>query len=118
MHQTTAAFGESIASFQNTRSVLASLQSDAVMLRPYLDRCIELHMPGRLTAVEAAMVKLQATEMASETVDECLQLHGGAGYMWEYPIARAWADARYARIAGGTAEIMRKIIGQSLVGRE
>ncbi len=75
-------------------------------------------MPGRVTAVEAAMVKLQATEMASETVDECLQLHGGAGYMWEYPIARAWPDARYARIAGGTAKIMRKIIGQSLVGRE
>ena len=111
------AFGKQIADFQNTRFRLADVKSNAVMMRVYVDRCIELHMQGKLDAVDAAMAKLQSTEMASKVLDECLQLHGGAGYMWEYPIARAWAEARYARIAGGTAEIMREIIGRSLLGK-
>jgi len=110
------AFGKQISDFQNTRFRLADVKSNAVMMRVYIDRCIELHLEGKLDAVDAAMVKLQSTEMASKVLDECLQLHGGAGYMWEYPVARGWAEARYARIAGGTAEIMREIIGRSLVG--
>ncbi|MEZ5738216.1 MAG: acyl-CoA dehydrogenase family protein [Burkholderiaceae bacterium] len=115
--QSRKAFGKAIADFQNTRFRLADVKSNAVMMRVYIDRCIELHLQGKLDAVDAAMAKLQATEMASKVMDECLQLHGGAGYMWEYPIARAWAEVRYARIAGGTAEIMREIIGRSLVGK-
>lgn len=115
--QQRKAFGKAISDFQNTRFKLADVKSNAVMMRIYIDKCIELHMEGKLDAVDAAMAKLQSTEMASKVMDECLQLHGGAGYMWEYPIARAWAEVRYARIAGGTAEIMREIIGRSLVGK-
>ena len=88
------------------------------MLRAFVDRCIALHLEGRLDAVTAAMAKLQATELQNRLLDECLQLHGGYGYMWEYPIARAWADARMARIAGGTSEIMKEIIGRNLLKEE
>jgi acyl-CoA dehydrogenase len=74
-----------------------------------------MHLEGKLEATDAAMAKLLSTEMLSEVVDDCLQLFGGYGYMWEYPIARAWADARMARIAGGTVEIMREIIGRDVL---
>jgi len=110
------AFGRSIASFQNTRFKLAEVKSQAVMLRVFVDRCIELHLDGQLDAVDAAMAKLLSTDMTCDLLDECLQLFGGYGYMWEYPIARAWADARMARIAGGTSEIMKEIIGRSVTG--
>ena len=108
------AFGRPIAAFQNTRFKLAEVKSKAVMLRAYIDRCIELHLTGDLTADDAAMAKLMSTDIMCEVLDDCLQLHGGMGYMWETPIARAWADNRMARIAGGSSEIMKEIIGRTL----
>ncbi len=109
------AFGKSIADFQNTQFKLAEVKSQAVMLRVYVDKCIELHLKGELTAVDAAMAKMQSTEMMCQVLDDCLQLFGGYGYMWEYPIARAWADNRMARIAGGTSEIMKQIISRDML---
>ena len=111
------AFDRPIAGFQNTRFKLADVKSRATMLRVFVDRCTTALLDNKLDQVDGAMAKLLASEMLTELLDECLQLHGGAGYMWEYPIARAWADARVSRIAGGTTEIMREIIGRSLVGR-
>jgi acyl-CoA dehydrogenase len=111
------AFGQSISNFQNTRFTLADVKSKTVMLRVFVDRCIQMHLEGKLDAVDAAITKLLSSEMLCELLDDCLQLFGGYGYMWEYPIARAWADARMSRIAGGTCEIMREIIGRSLVGK-
>ena len=111
------AFGQSISDFQNTRFTLADVKSKTVMLRVFVDRCIQMHLEGNLDAVDAAITKLLASEMLCELLDDCLQLFGGYGYMWEYPIARAWADARMSRIAGGTCEIMREIIGRNLVGK-
>lgn len=108
------AFGRPVIGFQNTRFKLAEVKARAVMLRTFVDRCIELHMDAGLTADDAAIAKLQSTEMMCEILDECLQLHGGMGFMWETPIARAWADNRMARIAGGTSEIMKEIIGRTL----
>ncbi|MEM1299005.1 MAG: acyl-CoA dehydrogenase family protein, partial [Pseudomonadota bacterium] len=113
--QDREAFGRPIAGFQNTRFKLAEVKSRAVMLRAFIDRCIELHLDGALTADDAAMAKLMSTEIMCEVLDDCLQLHGGMGYMWETPIARAWADNRMARIAGGSSEIMKEIIGRALL---
>ena len=110
------AFGRTIADFQNTRFKLAEIKSDALMLRVFVDKCIELLMRGELSAEDAAVAKLRASEIMSNALDECLQLFGGYGYMWEYPIARAWADNRFARIAGGSSEIMKEIIGRDLTG--
>ncbi|MGB7298918.1 MAG: acyl-CoA dehydrogenase family protein [Burkholderiaceae bacterium] len=112
-----SAFGRPIAGFQNTRFKLADVKSQAVMMRVFVDKCLTMHLAGKLDAVDAAIVKLLSAEMMGRLLDECLQLFGGYGYMWEYPVARSWADARMARIAGGTAEIMREIIGRSLVGK-
>jgi len=111
------AFGRSIASFQNTRFKLADAKSQATMMRVFVDKCIAMHMENGLEPTEAAMAKLMSTELMGKILDDCLQLFGGYGYMWEYPIARAWADARMARIAGGTGEVMREIIGRDLLGR-
>ncbi|MEM8972295.1 MAG: acyl-CoA dehydrogenase family protein [Pseudomonadota bacterium] len=111
------AFGGTIADFQNTRFRLAEAHGDAVMLRVFVDRCLEAHEAGELDAVDAAMGKMLCSETLCKHLDALLQLFGGYGYMWEYPIARAWADARVGRIAGGTGEIMREIIGRSLLGR-
>jgi len=108
------AFGKPIAEFQNSRFKLAEVKTQATVTRVFVDRCIELHMAGKLDAVDAAMAKMWASELLCRVLDECLQLHGGAGYMWEYPIARAYADARMSRIAGGTSEIMKEIIGRTL----
>ena len=108
------AFGKPIAAFQNTRFKLAEVKSRTAMLRVFIDRCIELHVNAGLTAEDAAIAKLMATEIMCEVLDDCLQLHGGMGYMWETPIARAWADNRMARIAGGSSEIMKEIIGRTL----
>ena len=112
------AFGRSISSFQNTRFQLATVKSQSTMLRVFVDLCIEMHLKGELDAVDAAMAKMMSAEMMCELLDDCLQLFGGSGYMWEYPIARAWADARMSRIAGGTCEIMREIIGRSMFGNK
>jgi acyl-CoA dehydrogenase len=109
------AFGRTISAFQNTRFKLAEVRTKAEVTRVFVDRCLEQHMKGELNAVDAAMCKMHATETLAWVLDECLQLHGGYGYMWEYPIARAWADARMTRIAGGSTEIMKEIIGRDLL---
>lgn len=108
------AFGRPIAAFQNTRFKLAEIKTQAVVTRAFVDRCIDIHLKGELDATDAAMAKLHTTELLMRALDECLQLHGGYGYMWEFPIARAWADNRMSRIAGGTSEVMKEIIGRSL----
>jgi len=109
------AFGRPIAGFQNTRFKLADAKAAASVTRTFVDRCLELHLEGGLTQEDAAIAKLHTTELLCKVLDDCLQMHGGYGYMWEYPIARAWADARVGRIAGGSSEIMREIIGRSLL---
>ena len=108
------AFGKPLSAFQNTRFKLAEVRTLAATTRAFVDQCIAAHLVGELTSVDAAMVKLHTTEALNKALDECLQLHGGAGYMWEMPIARAWADARMSRIAGGSSEIMKEIIGREL----
>ncbi|MBK1661162.1 acyl-CoA dehydrogenase family protein [Paracraurococcus ruber] len=108
------AFGHTIADFQNTRFVLAELAAKTAAARALTDRLIALQLDGTLDPVEAGMAKLFCTDLQCEVVDRCLQLFGGAGYMMETPIAKAYADARITRIAGGAAEVMKEIIGRRL----
>ncbi len=108
------AFGKTIADFQNTQFKLAELKTEAVIGRVFTDACIEQFMRGELTEVDAAMAKMWLSNLHCKVVDECLQLFGGWGYMWEYPIARAYADARIVKIAGGSIEVMKHIIGRAL----
>jgi alkylation response protein AidB-like acyl-CoA dehydrogenase len=108
------AFGRPVMDFQNTRFQLAQCKTDTAVGRAFIDRCITAQIAGELSAEDGAMAKLWGTELQDRVLDACLQLHGGYGYMWEYPIARLWADSRYQRIAGGTNEIMREIIGRTL----
>jgi alkylation response protein AidB-like acyl-CoA dehydrogenase len=108
------AFGQAIGEFQATRFRLAELVTELDITQNYVDRAILELNAGTLDAVDAAKAKLWATELQGRVVDACLQLHGGYGYMREYPIARAFADARITRIYGGTSEIMKEIIGRSL----
>ncbi|UDY24351.1 acyl-CoA dehydrogenase family protein [Nocardioides sp. Kera G14] len=108
------AFGRPIFGFQNTKFVMAEVFTDIRVTRSFLDECIELHLEGKLDIPTAAMAKLWASEHAQQVVDKCLQLHGGYGYMNEYPVARAWADLRVSQIYGGTSEIMKEIIARSL----
>jgi acyl-CoA dehydrogenase len=108
------AFGRTISDFQNTRFKVAELHADALAKRVFVDRCVELHLGKQLTAVTAAAAKMLCTELQCKAVDECLQFFGGYGYMLEYPIARAYIDARIRKIAGGASEIMREIIGREL----
>lgn len=108
------AFGQAISDFQNTRFKMAELHASAVALRVFVDQCIMEHMEGNLNSTQAAMAKMLTTELQCKTVDECLQFFGGYGYMLEYPIARAYIDARVRRIAGGSSEIMREIIGRDM----
>ncbi|MCA0922672.1 acyl-CoA dehydrogenase family protein [Pseudooceanicola nanhaiensis] len=110
------AFGKTIGDFQNTRFKLAEIKAQAVLLRVFTDRCLEMHMARELDSVDAAIGKMLTSETLCKCLDDMLQMFGGYGYMWEYPIARAWADARVGRIAGGTGEIMREIIGRQLTG--
>jgi alkylation response protein AidB-like acyl-CoA dehydrogenase len=109
------AFGRPISSFQNTRFVLAELHTEAVIARTFVDECVRQLNTGQLTAVDAAMAKWWTSELQNKVADRCLQLHGGYGYMREYPIARAWADARVQRIYGGTSEIMKEIIARRVI---
>jgi len=109
------AFGKPISSFQNTQFKLAEMSSTLTMARVFVDKCLELHIEGKLDVDTAAKVKLLTTEIQCDVIDECLQLHGGYGYMWEYPVARAYADARVQKIYAGTNEIMKLIIARSLV---
>ena len=108
------AFGQPIGSFQNTRFVLAEIATEVEVGQSFIDRCVLALNAGALTAEEASMAKWWCTELQKRVVDRCLQLHGGYGYMLEYPIARAYADARVTTIYGGTTEIMKEIIGRSL----
>ncbi len=108
------AFGKTIGDFQNTQFKLAELKTEAVVGRQFTDKCIESFMAGELDAVDAAMAKMWLSNMHCKVVDECLQLFGGWGYMWEYPIARAYADARIVKIAGGSIEVMKHIIGRHM----
>ena len=108
------AFGQTIADFQNTQFVLADLKTRATVARVYTDKCIELFMQGKLDSVDAAMAKMFVCELHCDAVDKCLQLFGGWGYMWEYPITRAYADARIVKIAGGSIEVMKVIIAREM----
>ncbi|PIP80081.1 MAG: acyl-CoA dehydrogenase [Gammaproteobacteria bacterium CG22_combo_CG10-13_8_21_14_all_40_8] len=108
------AFGKPLSSFQNTQFKLAEAATDVTSTRVFVDKCLELHVAGSLDAATAAKIKLQATEVQCKVLDECLQLHGGYGYMWEYPVARAYADARVQKIYAGTSEVMKLIISRSL----
>jgi len=107
-------FGQTVFDFQNTQFKLAEMTADVEAGRPFIDRCIELHAKGECSMYLAAKAKLWATELADRVLDDCLQLHGGYGYVWEFPIARAWADARVHRIYAGTNEVMKYIIAKSL----
>jgi alkylation response protein AidB-like acyl-CoA dehydrogenase len=108
------AFGARIGSFQNTRFRLAEMVTEIDIAQTFTDRCIEALNDGELTVADAAKAKWWCTELQGRVVDACLQLHGGYGYMLEYPISRAFADARVTRIYGGTTEIMKEVIGRSL----
>ncbi|MEQ1450048.1 acyl-CoA dehydrogenase family protein [Acinetobacter lwoffii] len=108
------AFGKSISHFQNTRFKLAELRTEIDVCRTYLDRCMQLQLNHELGVDAAAAAKYKISEMYSKVVDECLQLHGGYGYMLEYPIARAYIDNRANRIYAGTNEIMKELIARSL----
>ena len=108
------AFGQSIGSFQNTKFRLAEVATEIDIAQTFTDRCIEALNDGELTVADAAKAKWWCTELQGRVVDACLQLHGGYGYMLEYPITRAFADARVTRIYGGTTEIMKEVIGRSL----
>jgi alkylation response protein AidB-like acyl-CoA dehydrogenase len=108
------AFGKSISEFQNTKFKLAELKTEITIARVFVDRCLELHVNGDLDVETAAMAKLWTTDLQGKVMDECLQLHGGYGFMWEYPISRAYADARVQRIYAGTNEIMKEIISRKL----
>jgi alkylation response protein AidB-like acyl-CoA dehydrogenase len=108
------AFGKPIGSFQNSRFLLAELATDATAVRIMVDEFIRLHLDEKLSVEQAAMAKWYSTEAQVRLIDRCLQLHGGYGYMREYPIARAFMDSRVQTIYGGTTEIMKEIIGRSL----
>ena len=108
-------FGQTLADFQNTRFTIAGLHAEVLAQRVFVDRCLELHVNGKLDPVDAASCKLVTTDLQFRVMDQCLQFFGGWGYMWEYPIARAFADARMCRIGGGTAEVMKQIIANSLL---
>ena len=108
------AFGQTIADFQNTQFKLAELKVEATAGRVLTDRCMELFLAGTLDPIDAAMAKMFLSNLHCKTVDECLQLFGGWGYMWEYPICRAYADARVVKIAGGSIEIMKYLIGRDM----
>jgi alkylation response protein AidB-like acyl-CoA dehydrogenase len=108
------AFGQPIGSFQNTRFVLAEVATEIAVAQAFIDKCVLALNDEQLSAEDAAMAKWWCTELQKRVVDRCLQLFGGYGYMTEYPIARAYADARITTIYGGTTEIMKEIIGKSL----
>jgi alkylation response protein AidB-like acyl-CoA dehydrogenase len=108
------AFGTPIAGFQNTRYTLADVATEVEVGQVFVDRCIALLEGGKLDSATASMAKLWCSEMQFRTIDACVQLHGGYGYMWEFPVTRAWADARVQRIYGGTSEIMKELIARSI----
>ena len=108
------AFGKRILDFQNTRFKLAECKTEALIARTFVDQCLTRHLAGELDAATASMAKYWVTEKQNQIIDTCLQLHGGAGYMEEYPISRMYRDARVQSIYGGTNEIMKELIGRTL----
>jgi alkylation response protein AidB-like acyl-CoA dehydrogenase len=108
------AFGQPVGAFQNTRFRMAEMATEIELGQTFIDRCVLALNAGELTAEEASMAKWWCTELQGRVVDACVQLHGGYGYMAEFPVARAYADARVTRIYGGTTEIMKEIIGRNL----
>lgn len=111
------AFGQRIADFQNTRFKLAEVRAQIDMARAYFDLCVSKYRQGQMTPTDAAILKLQLSEMQCKTIDECLQLFGGYGYTLEYPISRFYVDARIQTIYAGTSEIMKEVIARSLLGK-
>ena len=107
-------FGQPVASFQNTRFTLAELQTQVQIARVFVDKCTELLVQDKLDTATASMAKYWCSDLQCKVMDECVQLFGGYGYMWEYPITRAYADARVQRIYGGTNEIMKEVITRSM----
>jgi acyl-CoA dehydrogenase len=107
-------FGQPVASYQNTRYKLAELQTEVQVARVFVDRCLELLMQGTLDTATASMAKYWTSDLQCKVMDECVQLHGGYGYMWEYSVTRAYADARVQRIYGGTNEIMKEVISRAM----
>ncbi len=107
-------FGQAVAAFQNTRYTLAELQTEVQVARVFVDKCCELVVQDRLDTATASMAKYWCSDLQCKVMDECLQLFGGYGYMWEYPITRAYADARVQRIYGGTNEIMKVVISRGM----
>ena len=107
-------FGQPVAAFQNTRFKLAEMQTEVQIARVFVDKCTELLLHNKLDTATASMAKYWTTDLQCKVMDECLQLHGGSGFMWEYPITRAYADARVQRIYGGTNEIMKEVITRSM----
>jgi len=107
-------FGQPVASYQNTRYTLAELQTEVQVARVFVDKCCELVVKGELDTATASMAKYWCSDLQCKVMDECVQLHGGYGYMWEYPITRAYADARVQRIYGGTNEIMKEVISRQM----
>jgi alkylation response protein AidB-like acyl-CoA dehydrogenase len=107
-------FGKPVASFQNTRFKLAEMKAELAIARVYVDRCLEMTLAGKLGVEDAAIAKYWTSDLMNKVIDECVQLHGGYGYMLEYPVARAWIDARAQRIYGGTNEIMKELIARTL----
>ncbi|MDH4427543.1 MAG: acyl-CoA dehydrogenase family protein [Acidovorax sp.] len=107
-------FGQSVAAFQNTRHTLAELQTQVQVARVFVDKCCELIAREQLDTETASMAKYWTTDLQCKVMDECVQLFGGYGYMWEYPITRAYADARVQRIYGGTNEIMKEVIARGM----
>jgi acyl-CoA dehydrogenase len=108
------AFGRPVSSFQNTRFKLAELATEVQVARVFVDKCIQLLIEKQLDTATASMAKYWVTDLECKVMDECVQLHGGYGYMWEFPIARAYVDARVQRIYGGTNEIMKEVISRSM----
>jgi len=107
-------FGQPIASFQNTRFTLAELHTEVQVARVFVDKCTEQLLQDKLDTATASMAKYWCSDLQCKVMDECVQLFGGYGYMWEYPITRAYADARVQRIYGGTNEIMKEVITRSM----
>jgi alkylation response protein AidB-like acyl-CoA dehydrogenase len=107
-------FGQAVASYQNTRYTLAELQTEVQVARVFVDKCCELVCKDKLDTATASMAKYWCSDLQCKVMDECVQLFGGYGYMWEYPITRAYADARVQRIYGGTNEIMKEVISRNM----
>ena len=107
-------FGQAVAAYQNTRFKLAEMQTEVQIAQVFVDKCTELLLKDELDTATASMAKYWCTDLQCKVMDECVQLHGGSGFMWEYPITRAYADARVQRIYGGTNEIMKEVITRSM----